>query len=265
MDVVGSDITALPLEKQIDTMVGWAQKRESRSVCVANVHMLMEAHWQPQFAEILAKADLVTPDGMPLVWMMRLMGVAQQDRVAGMDLFTGLCKSAQDKQISVFFVGSHREVLERIKVNLHRDFPKLMIAGMEPLPFRPLEPHENEQLVENINTSGAGLVFVALGCPKQEHWTAQQRGKIQAVMVGVGAVFPVYAGIYKRAPRWLRESGWEWFYRLMQEPKRLWIRYRKTIPPFVWLACKQLLHKTYPLKAKISTLAFRGEGRGNGE
>ncbi|MCA1994329.1 MAG: WecB/TagA/CpsF family glycosyltransferase, partial [Coleofasciculus sp. S288] len=109
------------------------------------------------------------------------------------------------------------------------------------LPFRPLTQEEDEALIQKINESGAGLVFVSLGCPKQEYWMAQHKDKIQAVMLGVGGVFPVYAGIHKNAPRRVKEFGLEWLYRLVQEPRRLWGRYSKTIPPFIWLALKQLL------------------------
>jgi N-acetylglucosaminyldiphosphoundecaprenol N-acetyl-beta-D-mannosaminyltransferase len=115
---------------------------------------------------------------------------------------------------------------------------------MEPLPFRPLTQAEDEALIQKIHESGAGLVFVSLGCPKQEYWMAQHKNKIQAVMLGVGGVFPVYAGLHKRAPRRVREWGLEWLYRLIQEPRRLWKRYFETIPPFMWLAIKQLLTKS---------------------
>lgn len=239
--VINCSITALPFEKQIQTMLAWASLRQSRTVCVANVHMLMEAQGNLEMAHVLDKADLVTPDGMPLVWMMRLLGVNNQDRVAGMDIFLALCQNAQASNVSVFFVGSITPILESMRRRLEQDFPNLEIAGMEPLPFHPLTATEDKALTQKINESGAGLVFVSLGCPKQEHWIAQHQGRIQSVMIGLGGVFPVYAGIHKRAPRRVRELGLEWLYRLVQEPNRLWGRYYKTIPPFIWLAIKQLL------------------------
>lgn len=112
---------------------------------------------------------------------------------------------------------------------------------MEPLPFHPITPEEDEAIVQKLNESGAGLVLVSLGCPKQEIWMAKHQGKVQAVMVGLGGAFPVYAGIHKRAPQLIRSSGLEWLYRLAQEPRRLWGRYSSTIPVFLWLALKQLL------------------------
>lgn len=242
--VLNSPVTALRLDEQVFSIIKWARARESRVVCVANVHMIMEAYWNPEFASILGNADLVAPDGMPLVWMLRQMGAEYQDRAAGMDLFLHLCRLASACNIKVFFLGSHQTMLQQIEEKLKQDFPSLHTVGMEPLPFRPLTPEEDEAVVAKINQSGAGIVFVSLGCPKQERWMAEHQGKVQAVMLGVGAVFPTYAGVFQRAPRYVRESGLEWFYRLAQEPRRLWKRYRQTIPPFMWLAVKQLLNQS---------------------
>ncbi len=239
--VLDFPITALRFDDQVQTILNWARTRESKTVCVANVHMLMEAHWNPDFAEILKSSDLVTPDGMPLVWMMRKMGVSYQDRVAGMDIFLELCELAPTQNLSILCLGSQTEILSAMKKRLEAEFPQLKIAAMEPLPFRPLTEAEDEELIQKVNAAGAGIVMVSLGCPKQEKWMAQHKGKIQGVMIGLGGVFPVYAGIHKRAPRIVRDLGLEWLYRWIQEPRRLWGRYMKTIPPFIWLATKQLL------------------------
>jgi N-acetylglucosaminyldiphosphoundecaprenol N-acetyl-beta-D-mannosaminyltransferase len=240
-NVIGFPVTALPFDEQITLMLQWAEKRLSKVVCVANVHMLMEAHSNPKFAEMLLDADLVTPDGMPLVWLMNWMGVRQQDRVAGMDILMALCRQAASAGMSVFFLGSDPETLERMRYRLERDFPTLKIAGMEPLPFRPLTSEEDSVVIQKINACGAGLVLVSLGCPKQEIWMNQHKGKIRAVMLGLGGAFPVYAGLRKWAPIWVRNAGLEWLYRLVQEPRRLWKRYFGTIPPFIYLAIKQVL------------------------
>ncbi|MDF5708001.1 MAG: WecB/TagA/CpsF family glycosyltransferase [Nostoc sp. S4] len=239
--VLDFPITALRFDDQVQTILKWASQRESKSVYVANVHMLIEAHWNPEFASLLRNADIVTPDGMPLVWMMRKMGSPYQDRVAGMDIFLALCQLSQIENLSIFFLGSQLEILSRMEKRLEREFPQMKIAAMEPLPFRPLTEGEDEALIQKINSSGANAVLVSLGCPKQENWIAQHKGKIQAVMIGLGGVFPVYAGIHKRAPRIIRDLGLEWLYRWIQEPRRLCGRYSKTIPLFIWLATKQLL------------------------
>jgi len=199
--VLDFPITALRFHDQIQTILKWAIDRESKTVCVANVHMLMEAYWNAEFGRVLKNADLVTPDGMPLVWMMRLLGAPYQDRVAGMDILLALCQLAQTQNISVCFVGSQAEILFLMKKRLEAEFPQLKIVAMEPLPFRPLIQDEDEALIKKINASGAGLVLVSLGCPKQENWMAQHQDKIQGVMIGLGGVFPVYAGIQKRAPQ----------------------------------------------------------------
>lgn len=240
VEVTGTSVTALPLTEQINVMVRWAKQKSSKFVCVANVHMLMESRWNQNFSDILAKADLVTPDGMPLVWVMRKIGAKSQDRVAGMDIFQSVCEKAVEEQLSIYLFGSTPAVLDKMKERLRKDYPALKIAGVESPPFRPLTETEDAEIAQRINDSGAGFTFVSLGCPKQEAWMEKQRGSVKSVMVGVGAVFPVYAGLKKHAPKWVRESGLEWFYRLLQEPRRLFGRYFKTIPPFVWLAFRQI-------------------------
>jgi len=242
--VLKTQVTALPFEEQILLMTEWAKSRSSKFVSIANVHTIMEAYWKPTFAEALAKADLVTPDGMPLVWMLRAMGATHQDRVAGMDVFLKLCTLASVKNIDIFLLGADNEVLSKMKRRLKIEFPELNIAGIEPLPFRPLTALEDEAIIQTINDSGAGLVFLCLGCPKQELWIAEHKNKINAVMIGLGAVFPLYAGLNQRAPSWMRQLGLEWLYRFAQEPRRLGPRYGKTIPPFIYLALKQLLSLT---------------------
>jgi N-acetylglucosaminyldiphosphoundecaprenol N-acetyl-beta-D-mannosaminyltransferase len=239
--LIGCPVSSLSFDEQIHLLVGWAQHRLSKVVCVANVHMLIEAYRDSSFADVLKQADLVTPDGMPLVWMLRLMGSERSQRVAGMDLFLATCQQAAAKGISVFFLGSEPSVLDKIRTRLAEEFPTLKVAGMESPPFRPLSSAEDLAIVETINASGAGIVFVSLGCPKQERWMAQHHEQVQAVMLGIGAVFPLYARLVTRAPKLVRNSGLEWLYRLSQEPTRLWKRYMSTIPLFLWLAIKQLL------------------------
>lgn len=245
IDVVGSPVTALPFESQINLILEWAMSKMSKFVCVANTHMLVEAHWHPEFSSLLKDADLVTPDGMPLVWMLKLMGFRNQNRVAGMDILLSLCKLAPLREISIFFLGSETTTLEKMKKKLACEFPNLQIAGMEPLPFRPLTHAEDEAIIQRIHDSGAAIVLVALGCPKQEYWMSQHKDKIKAVMIGLGGVFPVFAGDKKRASSWIRDLGCEWLYRLLQEPTRLWGRYGTTIPTFILLASRQLLKLLY--------------------
>jgi N-acetylglucosaminyldiphosphoundecaprenol N-acetyl-beta-D-mannosaminyltransferase len=238
--VINFPVAADSFETQVELILNWAQQRLSRVICVANVHMLMEAHSNPGFAQVLYGADMLTPDGMPLVWTMNLLSKRRHDRVCGMDLLRATCKQAEVRKIKVFFLGTEASTLSKMRARLEKEFPNLAIAGMDPLPFRALTPEEDQQVIQKINDSGANLLFVALGCPKQEIWMQQHRGKINAAMLGLGGVFPIYAGLKKHAPRWVQRSGLEWLYRLLQEPGRLWKRYSSTIPPFIVLSLKQI-------------------------
>jgi len=241
-DLIATPVSILDFDDQINLMVNWAKQCQSKMICVANVHMLVEASQNSYFAGILKGADLITPDGMPLVWMLRLLGTRQVQRVAGMDIFLAVCKRAETNQISVFLLGSSHEVLGKISQRLKTEFPMIKIAGTDSPPFRPLDSTADMELVQTINASGARILFVALGCPKQELWMAQHRDKIQSIMIGVGGVFPVYAGVLKETPKFMQKSGLEWLFRLSQEPKRLWKRYFTTIPIFVWLMLKQVFY-----------------------
>ena len=251
-NVVGFPVSTLSFSGQVEAIMGWAAARQSKVVCVSNVHMLMEGHWQSNFSTVLSEADLLTPDGMPLVWVASLMKGSSQERVAGMELMQALCDRAQASDVSIFFLGAEKETLDRIRVQLTQDFPQLKVAGMISPPFHPLSVGEDEEIVRHINQSGSGLVFVSLGCPKQEKWMSAHKEKVQAVMVGLGGAFPVYAGIQQWAPKWVRNNGLEWLYRLLQEPKRLWRRYAQTIPPFLWLAAKQLVKARLGISPEIS-------------
>ncbi|MBW4553041.1 MAG: WecB/TagA/CpsF family glycosyltransferase [Aphanocapsa sp. GSE-SYN-MK-11-07L] len=251
--VLGFPISALPFRQVVDLLLGWAKEGEGKMVCIANTHMLVEAHRNNEFADVLQQGSLLTPDGMPLVWMLRSMGVLHPERVAGPDLFVALCQRASAEGLSLFFLGSEQAILDRMHQRLEHEFPDLKIAGMLPLPFRPLTSAEDESVVNTLNSSGAGIVFVSLGCPKQEKWMAKHKEQVKLVMIGVGAAFPIYAGLQQRAPGWIQKNGFEWLFRLVQEPRRLWIRYGTTIPVFAWLALKQLLgtaNLSQPLPAR---------------
>lgn len=248
-EVAGTFVTALEFQDQIATMVDWAKQRLSKTVCVANVHMLMEARWNDCLKTALEQADLTTPDGMPLVWVMRALGWKRQDRVAGMDIFCAICQQCVDEKLSLFLLGSTPEVIKKIETRLRYTFPFLKIAGVESPPFRPMTHAEDAALVERINQSNASFTFVSLGCPKQECWMQAHRGRVKSVMVGVGGVFPVFAGLQRRAPKQIRQLGLEWLYRLMQEPRRLCGRYLKTNTLFIFLVFRQL--KTHALKAGL--------------
>lgn len=219
----------------------WAQNRESRYICICNVHSVVSAYGDANFQDVINGADMATPDGAPVAWMLRRLGYMGQQRINGPDLMWRYCEQVQARAEPIFFYGSSEETLFTLKAKLLAAFPTLKIAGAISPPFRALTPDEDAAIVEQINTSGAGVVFVSLGCPKQELWMAKHRGRINAVMIGVGAAFDYHAGTIRRAPKWMQDCGLEWFYRLASEPRRLWRRYLVTNTMFVLLAVRQLL------------------------
>ncbi|HEY9771136.1 MAG TPA: WecB/TagA/CpsF family glycosyltransferase [Coleofasciculaceae cyanobacterium] len=243
-EVINVPVTCVPFDEQMMLILRWAKTRASKTVCLANVHMLMEAERNASYRKVLHQADLVTPDGKPLVLMLRRLGILHQNQVAGMDVFENLCDLAEKAGISVYFLGSTSEILDKMKRRINQEYPILKVAGMNSIPFMSVDEiraTKDHNLIEEINNSGAGIIFVCLGCPKQEVWMSQYQGLIQGVMIGVGAVFAMYAGLTPRAPHLMQDAGMEWLYRLIQEPRRLWYRYSSTIPPFMYLATKQLM------------------------
>ncbi len=216
------------------------QQHESRYVCAANVHMLMEAHDSPEFQHVVNAADLVTPDGMPLVWMLQWLGYPQQERVYGPDLTLKLIEAAVMHEISVGFYGGTVETLARLTASFKEKYPNLQIKYSHSPPFRPLTTAEDESVILAVNASGAKILFIGLGCPKQERWMAAHKGRIQAVMLGVGAAFDIHAGQTSQAPVWMQHAALEWLFRLVSEPHRLWRRYLYHNPRFLVLALMQL-------------------------
>ncbi len=219
----------------------WALTRERRIVFAANVHMIMEAHDSPAFKKILNSADMITPDGMPLVWMLRLKGVKGQTRVYGPTLMLQVLEMAAREKIPVGIYGSTDQTLQKLILHLNNLFPGLKIAYAYSPPFRPLDEQESAKIIEDITASGARILFVGLGCPKQEKWMAEQKGKIPAVMLGVGAAFDFHAGTKSQAPAWMQAIGLEWFFRLIHEPRRLAKRYLYNNPRFILLVLADLL------------------------
>lgn len=221
----------------------WAANRESRYVCICNVHSVVTASRDEGFGRVVREADLATPDGAPVAWILRRMGHAGQERINGPDLMWLYCEYAQSCAEPIFLYGGKETTLATLKAKLLAAFPSLKIAGSISPPFRALTPEEDAIIVEQINASGARVVFVSLGCPKQEFWMSEHRGRIGAVMIGVGAAFDYHAGTIKRAPKWMQDNGLEWFFRLMSEPRRLWWRYFFSNTLFMFGAVKQLLGK----------------------
>lgn len=239
--VIGVAINALSWSDALSMISVWASRKESRMVCICNVHSVVRAWQETEFGRVVNEADMATPDGAPVAWMLRRLGHAGQQRINGPDLMWRYCEQAQLRGEPIFFYGGTEETLARMRVMLLAAFPGLKIVGAISPPFRALTPDEDATIVDQINASGAGVVFVSLGCPKQELWMAAHRGRVHAVMIGVGAAFDFHAGTTRRAPRWMQNSGLEWLHRLLSEPRRLGKRYFVTNSLFIFAAAKQLL------------------------
>lgn len=210
-------------------------------VCVSNVHMVMEAYDHPEYQNKVNNADLVIPDGMPLVWMQNLRGRKDAARVRGNDLTKELLYYAATNGLTVGFYGGTPSVIDLIRERASRELPDLNIVYAYSPPFRPLTVEEDTDVVDSIKAANPDLLFVGLGCPKQENWMADHRDRLSCVMLGVGAAFDFYAGNVRECPAWLGRLGLEWLFRLTQEPKRLWRRYLILNPRFVMFAMAQLL------------------------
>jgi len=242
--ILGMQVHATTYAESTTTVCNWAEKRESRYVCVANVHVVMEAWDDHQYRTIVNAADLVTPDGMPLVWVLRRKGFALEDRVYGPTLTRWVVAEAARRGIPVGLLGGTPEVLAALVRNLRAEFPGLSVAFQFSPPFRALSADEDRALVQDVNASGARILFIGLGCPKQERWMAAHAAGtehlVQAVMLGVGAAFDFHAGTLRQAPAWMQRRGLEWLFRLAVEPRRLWKRYLRHNPRFAVLVVKEL-------------------------
>jgi N-acetylglucosaminyldiphosphoundecaprenol N-acetyl-beta-D-mannosaminyltransferase len=238
--IIGTRVDPTSYAAATDQVLEWAKMNESRYVCVANVHMVMEAHDSPAFQKLVNAADLVTPDGMPLVWALRWIGYPTQGRVYGPDLMIKIIEAAAAEGVPVGFIGGRPEVLDELIARLQARFPTLKVCYRFSPPFRPLLPEEDEQIIVEINCSGARILFVGLGCPSQEFWMAEHLNQVRAVMLGVGAAFDFHAGAIPQAPPWMQNIGLEWLFRFLQEPRRLARRYLYHNPRFILLLARQL-------------------------
>ena len=212
-------------------------------MCVTNVHMTVEAIKNSSFGEVLKEADLAVLDGMPLCWSFKLLHGFKPDRIAGRHIMHALIQDAVINDRSIFFFGSTPEKLTIAEHFLLKNFPGLHIAGMISPPFRSLSELENNAYAKQINASGASLVFVALGCPKQEIWMHHMKGQINATMLGIGIALEVLTGQQVSAPAWMERAGLEWFFRLLKEPRRLFKRYLYTNTFFIFLLVRAILQK----------------------
>lgn len=239
--ILGARIDSLTYPEATDTVMAWADAGESRYVCAAPVHSVLVAHDSGDFKKVLAEADMVTPDGAPVAWALRKLGQVGQRRVSGPDLMLLVLEAAARDRVPIGLYGSSQECIDRLKTILPEKFHGLQIVYAVSPPFGKMSEEEDAAVVDAINQAGPKILFVGLGCPKQEQWMFDHKGRVNAVMLGVGAAFDMHAGLLKRAPEWMRNNGLEWFFRFVSEPKRLFHRYIIYCPRFYLLFWKQRL------------------------
>jgi N-acetylglucosaminyldiphosphoundecaprenol N-acetyl-beta-D-mannosaminyltransferase len=239
-DVLGAPVSAVNLQMAIELIASWIRSRELHYVCVTGVHGVMESWRDEELQRIHAAAGMVTPDGMPLVWLLKMAGHRHADRVYGPDLMLEMFAAGVEHGVRHFLYGSTSETTARLKDNLLRLYPGARIVGIHSPPIRSVGDPEDDAICQMINESSADIIWVGLGTPKQEVWMARHRDRLRCpVFIGVGAAFDVHAGVVRQAPRFIQRSGFEWLYRLALEPRRLTWRYLRNNPAFVVLILMQ--------------------------
>ena len=225
MEVFGIPLAERSLAAAADDIFSALARGERGHVCIANADMFTRAMRMPRLRSAMKSARLVVSDGMPLVWLQRRLGMQSAERVYGPDFMAELCRRAQFDKVPVFFYGGTDEILAGLTAALHQRYPQLRVAGSIAPPMLPADPPLDPPCISTIRNSGSRLIFVGLGCPKQELWMLTHGEQLDAIVIGVGLAFAQLAGTVPRAPAWMQRSGLEWVFRLSQEPKRLWKRY----------------------------------------
>ncbi|MEA3218710.1 MAG: N-acetylglucosaminyldiphosphoundecaprenol N-acetyl-beta-D-mannosaminyltransferase [Acidimicrobiia bacterium] len=234
IDVLGVPVDAIDLTEAVCRIGGWIRARRSAYVCVTGVHGVMECQRDRDLQEVHARADLVVPDGMPLVWAGRYANARWMGRVYGPDLMSMIMDRSQEEGWRHYLYGGRPGVTQILSQELHSKFPRALLVGRHSPPFRTLTDAEDQQIIEDINRCSPDIVWVGISTPKQERWMAQHLERLRpAVLIGVGAAFDFHAGLVQQAPRWIQHSGLEWGFRLAHEPRRLWRRYLRNNPAFI--------------------------------
>lgn len=251
--VLGNKIHIVTCKQATDKVIEWSLKNSSYYVCLANAHMIMEAYDSIIFKEILNQSDLTIPDGISIAWCLQILRKAYQNRVCGRDLTWNICAEAQRKKIAVGFYGSEQKTLVALVKNLKKAFPRLDVVYSYSPPFRSLSPQEDKSVLQDLKNSGVQILFVGLGCPKQEYWMAKHKQKFSGVMIGVGAVFDFFSGNKPIPPRWIQDFGLEWLFRLCLEPRRLWYRNLWHSPRFILFLTLSVLDSRFKKLLQITT------------
>lgn len=247
VNILGVMVSAVNMDQAVKTISGWISRKENHYVCVTSLHGPIECTKHPELRPIFNGSGMATPDGMSIVWLLKLRGNRHVTRVYGPDLMIEICHKSVQAGWRHFFYGGAPGVPEKLTASLCERFPGLNVVGGYSPPFRPLTPEEDSELVERINSLKPDIVWVGISTPKQERWMADHLGRISApVMIGVGAAFDFHSGTKKQAPRWMQRSGLEWLFRLLSEPGRLFSRYVQ-FPYYLLLALAQIVGlKNFP-------------------
>ncbi|MCO5090971.1 WecB/TagA/CpsF family glycosyltransferase [Bosea sp. (in: a-proteobacteria)] len=242
--IMGVNVSAITMADALRAVEDWIDRRARHFVCITGVHGVIESQSDPALMAIHERAGLVTPDGMPLVWMARKLGHRHTERVYGPDLMLALSALSAQKGYRQYYYGGAPGLADRLRDRLAGRFPGLAVAGTFSPPFRAATEDEDEATVRMINQARPDIVWIGLSTPKQEYWMADHLGRIDApVMIGVGAAFDFLAGTKRQAPLWMQRNGLEWLFRLLSEPRRLWRRYGRIVPQFMIGAGLQLLRR----------------------
>jgi N-acetylglucosaminyldiphosphoundecaprenol N-acetyl-beta-D-mannosaminyltransferase len=233
VDILGVGVSATTMAATLELIEGWIARHEPRYVCVSGMHGVMESQRDDRLRQVHNSADLVTTDGMSLVWVCKLKGHGAVERVYGPDLMLALCERSPSREYRHFFYGASAGLLTALTERLTARYPGLQVVGAYAPPFRPLTSEEDEEVVRRIRDARPDVVWVGLSTPKQEHWMASHVERLGGpVLIGVGAAFDFHAGSKRQAPRWMQRNGLEWLFRLLSEPRRLYRRYLVNIPLF---------------------------------
>lgn len=240
-NILGTYVNTLNMEMALAQLDHWVKERSRQYVCCTPAHSIMDGYNQPALQTIFNSSGMTVPDGMAVVWLLKLKGYRHVSRVYGPDLLMATCMVGCQKGYRHYFYGGDEGVTEKLVQKVSAQCPGIKVAGIHTPPFRPLTPKEDEQIVERLNQKEVDILWVGLGSPKQEVWMQEHRHRLKApVMVGVGAAFDFLSGNKPQAPVWMQRNGLEWLFRFVNEPKRLWPRYRQ-YPKFLLLAALQLL------------------------
>ena len=242
--VFGVKFCSTDYDEASELIISKAKSNTSYTVSALAVHGLTEAYKNPQYKEVVNAIDMVLPDGQPIKWTLNsYYKLHLKDRVSGPDLTLYVLDKANKYKLKLFLYGSTKNTLDKFSDFIKRNYPEVEICGIHPDRFRDASLAEDQKDIEQINNSGAHIVFVGRGCPRQEYWVAAHKDKVNAAMMAIGAAFDFHAGVLKRAPKWMQDSGLEWLYRMIQEPGRMWKRNLNTFPLFIYLYLKYKFFK----------------------